>query len=84
MGRDEDLEVNKALEACWLSQGEELSFASLPSKFAKFSSFLGLRMVGFEKEINSLLRKMESRKGHEVKVSMGSRKFLSTCLEREI
>ncbi|KAL6336059.1 hypothetical protein AAG906_003686 [Vitis piasezkii] len=49
VGRDEDLEVNKALEACWLSQG----------------GFLGLRMVGFEKEINSLLRKMESRKGHE-------------------
>ncbi|RVX05681.1 hypothetical protein CK203_027235 [Vitis vinifera] len=63
--QDEDLEVNKALEACCLSQGEELSSASLPSKFAKFSSFLGLQVVGFEKEINSLLRKMESRKGHE-------------------
>ena len=41
-------------------------------------------MVGFEKEITALLKKMESRKGRGVKVSRGSRKSSSSCLEREI
>ena len=42
-------------------------------------------MVGFEKEINSLLRKIESRKGRGVKVVGGKKKsFLATHLEREI
>ena len=41
-------------------------------------------MVGFEKEITSILRKMESRKGCGLKVSRASRNFSSTYLEREI
>ena len=56
-------EVKKALEAHRWSEGEELSSMIIPSKFADFSSFLGLPMVGFEKEITVFLRKMESRKG---------------------
>ena len=40
---------------------------------------------GDGKEISSLLRKMESRKGRGVKVSRGNRKsFSCTCLEGEI
>ena len=58
--------------------------ASLPSKFVDFSNFLGLLVVGFENEITFLLRKIKLRKGCEIKVSRGSRKFLSTRLEREI
>ena len=81
VGRDEGLDVNKALEACCLLKREDLSFSG---KFVEVSSFLGLLVVGFEKEINSLLRKMESRKGHGVEVSKGSRKFSLTRLVREI
>ena len=78
-----ELEVNQVVEAYCLSKGKELSFTSLPSKFANFSSFLGLSMVGFEKEITSLLKRMESRKGHGFKVSRENRKFSSTRLEKE-
>ena len=63
-------------------EGEELSSTSLPSKYAGFCNFLGFSVVGFEKEITSLLRKMEARTG--VKFSKGSGKFSSTCLEKEI
>ena len=38
-------------------------------KFLSFSKFLGLLVDGNEKEIASLLRKMESRKGRNVSVS---------------
>ena len=41
-------------------------------------------MVGFGKEINSLLKKMKSRKGCGVEVSRGNWKFSSTRLERKI
>ena len=72
------------MEACGGLEGDELSFAIIPNKFAKFNSFLGLPVVGFEKEIIALLRKMESRKGNGIKVSRGSRKSSSSRLEREI
>ena len=36
-----ELEVNQVVEAYFLSKGKELSFTSLPSKFANFSSFFG-------------------------------------------
>lgn len=42
-------------------------------------------MVGFEKEITSLLRKMEARKGCGVRISRGKRKMFSAShVEREI
>ena len=84
VGRAEEMEVKKALEAHKGLEGEELSFAIIPNKFSEFSSSLGLLVVGFEKEITVLLRKMESKKGSGIKVSRGSRKSLSSHLEREI
>ena len=65
-------------------KGEEFCSTMIPSKFAKFGGFLGLPMVGFEKEIIALLKKMELIKGHGVKVLRGSRKSLFSRLEREI
>ena len=59
-------------------EGEEVCSALIPSKFAELSSFLGLPVVGFEKEITVLLKKMESRKGCEVKDPRGSRKSSSS------
>ena len=60
-------------------------FRSLPDKFVAFSSFLGLPVTGFEKESNSLLWKLESRKGRGVKITRGKKKSpLATRLEREI
>lgn len=41
-------------------------------------------MLGFEKEIIALLKKIEARKGHGVKVSKSGRKSSSSHLEREI
>ena len=41
----------------------------LPNSFVKFSNCLGLPVLGFEKEISFLLRKLEAKKGHGVKVS---------------
>ena len=84
VGRDEEIEFAKALEVDGWSEGEEFCFAIIPNKFVEFNSFLGLAMVGFEKEISTLLKKMESRKGCGDKASRGSRKSSSSCLEREI
>lgn len=56
----------------------------IPSKFAEFSSFLGLPMLGFEKKITTLFKKMKARKGRGVKVSRGGSTSLSSHLEREI
>ena len=57
----EEVEPPKALELTYVPEGEVLD--SLPSNFVNFNSFLGLPVKGFEKEINSLLKKLELRKG---------------------
>ena len=67
LGRDlvvraEYVEDFRVLKANSDSMEEVVFSESLPCKFAKFSSFLGMLMVGFKKEITSLLRKMEARK----------------------
>ncbi|KAL6349077.1 hypothetical protein AAG906_033733 [Vitis piasezkii] len=60
-------------------------FRSLPDKFVAFSSFLGFPVTGFEKESNSLLWMLESRKGRGVKITRGKKNSpLATQLEREI
>ena len=60
-------------------------FRSLPDKFVAFSSFLGLPVTGFEKESNSLLWKLESRKGRGVKITRLKKKSpLASRMEREI
>ena len=41
---------------------KEEDLLSLPNKFVNFSSYLGMPIVGFEKEIRSLLKKLEARK----------------------
>lgn len=81
----EAMEASKAMEACCISVGKELSFVSLPNKFANLNRFLELPVASFEKEISTLLRKMESRKDCRVKVTGGKRKiFSSTHLDCEI
>ena len=63
--------------------GEE--FTSLPKGFVEFSTCLGLPILGVEKEINSLLRKLEAKKGRGVKLSGGGRKSMSSSHhEKEI
>ena len=65
-----------------LSDVESLSDPSF-QKFISFSKFLGLLVVGYEREIASLLRKMKTRKGR--RVSTVKRRPSSTpCLVREI
>lgn len=67
------------------SVGEVVKSESLPCKFAKFSSFVGMPLAGFKEEISSLLREMEARKGRGVKFSGGKRKTISSSrVEREI
>ena len=79
----EELEPSKALELGSDSVGEDL--VSLPSKLVNFINYLGMPVVGCEKEINFLLRKLESRKGHEVKVFEGNKILPSSlCFERDI
>lgn len=81
----EAMEASKAMEACCILVGKELSFVSLPNKFANLNRFLELPVASFEKEISTLLRKMESRKDCRVKVTGGKRKiFSSTHLDCEI
>lgn len=81
----EAMEASKAMEARCISVGKELSFVSLPNKFANLNRFLELPVASFEKEISTLLRKMESRKDCRVKVTGGKRKiFSSTHLDCEI
>ena len=64
-------------------EGED--FASLPRGFVELSNCLGILVLGFEKEINSLLRKLEAKKGCGVKASGGRQHSLSSSrLEKEI
>ena len=42
--------------------GDWFGVDSLPTNFVNFSSFLGLPMEWFEKEISSLLKKLELKK----------------------
>ena len=70
------LETPKALELVCVPKGEVMD--SLPTKFANFSSFVGILVEGFEKEINSLLKKLEARKGRGVKVPGGKKKKKKT------
>lgn len=58
-----EMEPSKAMECSCDMVGEKLISDSLFSKFANFSSFVGMPITGFEKEINSFMRKMEARKG---------------------
>lgn len=57
----------------------------LPNNFVKLSNCLGISVVALEKEIGFLLRKLDSKKMHGVKVSGGKRKPLASFrFEREI
>ena len=54
-------------------------------RFCRVLQLLGLPILGFIKEISSLLRKLEAKKGRGVKVSRGRRKSKSSSrLEKEI
>ena len=66
MARVEELEALKALEFACVLEREVMD--SLSSKFVNFSSFVGMLVEGFEKEISSLLKKLVGRKGNRVKV----------------
>ena len=81
--RIEEVDSLRDLDLGGIVEREEV--VSFPSGFVKFSNYLGMPVVGFKKEINSLLRKLELRKGRGVKVSGGKRKPLaSSGFEREI
>ena len=59
----------------------DLSFQKLVS----FSELLGLLVEGFEKEVESLLRELEVRKGHKVVGSSVKRKpYFTSRAEREL
>lgn len=58
---------------------------ALCTNFVNFSSFLGLPVKGFGKEISSLLKKLELRNEHVVKISIEKRSIPSTShFEKEI
>ena len=79
------MEPSKAIESSCYSVRKGLSSDSLFSKLTNFSSFMGMLITGFEKEISSFLRKMKARKGHGVKASRAKKKpFSSSHFEREI
>lgn len=81
----EGLEASNALGNCRVADKENLGFGSLLGKFVAFSSFLGLPMMEFEKEINPVLKKLETRRGLGVKIVGGKKKSpLATQSEREI
>ena len=81
--RDEEMNPPCDLGFECAVEGEEI--VRLPSNIVKFSSGLGMAVAGFKKEINSLLKKLESRKGRGVKGFGGKKKFVpSSCFEREI
>ena len=65
--RVEEVEAVNALEWCNTSNVENPDSFSLLENFVTFGNFLGLPVEGFEKEISSLMRKLESRKGCEKK-----------------
>lgn len=56
----EELEPLKTLELACIPKKEVLD--SLPSKFINFNSFVGMLVEKFEKEINSMLKKLELKK----------------------
>ncbi|RVW16306.1 hypothetical protein CK203_067714 [Vitis vinifera] len=81
----EGLEASNALGNCRVADKENLGFGSLLGKFVAFSSFLGLPMMEFEKEINPVLKKLETRRGLGVKIVGGKKKSpLDIRLERKI
>ena len=57
---------------------------SLPSEFVKLGNFVGMLVVGFEREIISLLKNLEARKSRGVKNLGDKRKSPSSWFEREI
>ena len=68
-----------------VSEEKNLSFGSLSDKFVAFNCFLGLHVMSFKKEINSLLKILESRRGCGVKIVGEKKKSpLATQSEREI
>ena len=83
--RVEELEPSKAIESKCVSMGEVPSPDNLSRQLANLSSFVGMLVAGFEKEISSLMWKMKARKGHGVKVSRGKKNpFSSSQFEIEI
>lgn len=67
------------------SIGEVFSLENLLDKLTRFSSFLGMPMMGLKNEIISLLRKMDARRGNEGKVSRGEMKLkVSSHFNKEI
>ena len=72
--RAKELELSKVVESGCVWLGEECNLDSLLSLIDNFNTIMGMSVEGFEKEINSLLRKMEARRGCGVMVSSGKRK----------
>lgn len=66
-----------------MAKGKDL--VSFPNGFIEFNNYLGMPVAGFKKEINSLLKKLDLKKGRGVMVLGGRIKPLaSSRFEREI
>ena len=63
----------------------EENFLDSYKNFVSFSEYLGLPLEGFEKEVDSLLRKLEAWKGRRVVGSRGKRRSSpASQFEREL
>ena len=61
------------------------NFVDSYKNFVSFSEYLGLPMEGFDKEVDSLLRKLEARKGQRVVGLTGKRRpSHASWFEREL
>ena len=58
---------------------------AFPASSYIFNNFVGMPIVRFKKEISSLLKNLEARKGHGVKISDRKKNhLLASYLEREL
>ncbi|RVW17316.1 Oligouridylate-binding protein 1 [Vitis vinifera] len=64
-GRDEEMVSPLDMDSRCVMEGEDRG--SLPSEFVKLGNFVGMLVVGFEREIISLLKNLEARKSRGVK-----------------
>lgn len=79
------LEDNNDSGNCRVAIEENLDYECLPDKCVTFSRFLGLPVMRCEKEINSLLKKPETKRGHGVKITRRKKKSpLATHLEKDM
>lgn len=78
------LEDNNDSGNCRVAIEENLDFECLPDKCVTFSRFLGLPVMRFEKEINSLLKNQRPKEGMELRLLGERRNRLWLLIWRKI